>query len=84
MCALGLTEGYRHPVTNDYLPPQLQGERFLRDEGDLEGTTWDEGMLRRWEERKNEGRPWEGRTKVPHPDNPLYVAAEPKKGSEKE
>ena len=33
---------------------------------------------------QSDGRPWEGRTKVPHPDNPLYVAAEPKKGSEKE
>lgn len=72
---LGYAEGYAynpdyaHPVTNDYLPAQLAAARFLRDEGDLEDKTWDEDMLRRWETRKNDGMPWEGRKTVAHPDN---------------
>ena len=70
----------RHPVTNDYLPPLLAGARFLHDEGDLEGTTWDENMLGRWETRKNGGLLWAGRKSVAHPDNPESVD-EGKEGS---
>ncbi|EKM54373.1 uncharacterized protein PHACADRAFT_210174 [Phanerochaete carnosa HHB-10118-sp] len=79
---LGYAEGYAynpdyaHPVTNDYLPAPLAGARFLRDEGDLEGKTWDEEMLRRWETRKNNKRPWEVRRTIAHPNNAEYVEVE--------
>ena len=53
--------GGRHPVTNEYLPPSLQNEVFLRPEGDTTDKIWDEEMLKRWEERKNGGQPWPGR-----------------------
>ncbi|GJE95442.1 P-loop containing nucleoside triphosphate hydrolase protein [Phanerochaete sordida] len=75
---LGYSKGYAynpdyaHPVTNEYLPSQVARERFLRDEGDLEGKTWNDDMLHRWETRKNDRKPWEGRKTVPHTENPDY------------
>ena len=51
----------RHPVTNEYLPPHVQGEVILRKEGDLSDKLWDEEALRRWEEIENGGRDWKGR-----------------------
>ncbi|EEB95133.1 hypothetical protein MPER_05946 [Moniliophthora perniciosa FA553] len=55
---LGYSEGYRynpdyaygehrHPVHNTYLPPDIEGQVFLRKEGDLSGKTWDEQALKR-------------------------------------
>ncbi|KAI0252710.1 hypothetical protein BJV78DRAFT_332193 [Lactifluus subvellereus] len=67
MKELGYGEGYKyqphfaHPVTNDYLPPQISGEVILREEGDLKGKKWDEDALRQWEETENGGETWVGR-----------------------
>ncbi|KIP04850.1 hypothetical protein PHLGIDRAFT_492165 [Phlebiopsis gigantea 11061_1 CR5-6] len=64
---LGYGDGYAynpnyiHPVTNQYLPPSLQNEVFLRPTGDTTDKIWDEAMLKRWEEQKNGGRPWPNR-----------------------
>ena len=52
----------RHPVTNEYLPIQFQGDEFLRKEGDKSGKMWDEQALREWELRENHGQSWSGRT----------------------
>ena len=48
-----------HPVDNTYLPPEIQGQRFLRQEGDKTGKLWDEEALKRWESVHNTR--WEGR-----------------------
>lgn len=53
--------GFRHPVTNEYLPSRVQGEIILRKEGDLSDKLWDEEALRRWEELENGERAWTGR-----------------------
>ena len=53
--------GFRHPVTNEYLPSRVQGEIILRKEGDLSDKLWDEVALRRWEELENGEREWTGR-----------------------
>jgi putative ATPase len=53
--------GFRHPVTNEYLPSRVQGEIILRKEGDLSDKLWDEEALRRWEELENGERAWMGR-----------------------
>jgi putative ATPase len=53
--------GFRHPVTNEYLPSRVQGEIILRKEGDLSDKLWDEVALRRWEELENGERAWTGR-----------------------
>jgi putative ATPase len=45
-------------VTNEYLPPIMQGETILRKEGDLSDKLWDEDALRKWEEVENGGQPW--------------------------
>ncbi|KZT56618.1 P-loop containing nucleoside triphosphate hydrolase protein [Calocera cornea HHB12733] len=65
MKELGYGQGYlynpnfAHPVHNNFLPEQLQGSRFMWDEG--EGKAWDEEQLREWERTENGGREWEGR-----------------------
>ena len=51
----------RHPVTNEYLPIQFQGDEFLHKEGDKSGKMWDEQALREWELRENHGQSWSGR-----------------------
>ncbi|KAL0575500.1 DNA-dependent ATPase mgs1 [Marasmius crinis-equi] len=62
---LGYSEGYRynpdyaHPVQNTYLPPAIQGQKFLRQEGDTTGKSWDEEALKHWERVHN--TTWEGR-----------------------
>ncbi|KAH9982140.1 P-loop containing nucleoside triphosphate hydrolase protein [Lactifluus volemus] len=67
MKQLGYGEGYKHqphfahPVTNDYLPPQISGEVILLKEGDLAGKKWDEDALRQWEVMENRGEAWVGR-----------------------
>jgi putative ATPase len=48
-------------VHQEYLPPHLFGEEFLKKPEDLNGKTWDEAMLKRWERECNDGQPWEGR-----------------------
>jgi putative ATPase len=53
--------GFRHPVTNEYLPSRVQGEIILRKEGDLSDKVWDEEALARWEELENGERVWTGR-----------------------
>jgi putative ATPase len=53
--------GFRHPVTNEYLPSCVQGEIILRKDGDLSDKVWDEEGLRRWEELENGERAWTGR-----------------------
>ena len=45
----------------EYLPSHLSGEEFLQKPGDISGKTWDEDMLKRWEQEHNDGLPWEGR-----------------------
>lgn len=63
---------FAHPVVNDYLPRTIAAktslaatptaEAILRTP-DAEATdkVWDEGRLKDWEERVNDGKPWEGR-----------------------
>ncbi|KAH9964563.1 P-loop containing nucleoside triphosphate hydrolase protein [Russula dissimulans] len=53
---------YVHPVTNEYLPPQIRGATILREEGDPTGKKWDEDALRQWEAMENGGQPWAGRS----------------------
>ncbi|KAF8517644.1 hypothetical protein JB92DRAFT_2905503 [Gautieria morchelliformis] len=52
---------YAHPVHQEYLPPHLSGEKFLKEPEDLSGKSWDEAILNRWERECNDGQPWEGR-----------------------
>ncbi|KAI9445548.1 P-loop containing nucleoside triphosphate hydrolase protein [Lactarius indigo] len=67
MKELGYGEGYKyqpsfvHPVTNEYLPLEIQGETILRKAGDLTGKKWDDDALRQWEEIENGGQVWTGR-----------------------
>ena len=51
----------RHPVHNPYLPRELEGSKYLLEEGDVSGKLWDEEALGEWEVAANEGRKWEGR-----------------------
>ena len=53
--------GNRHPVQQEYLPPQLSGKQFLKKEGDVSDKAWDEKLLRRWESECNDDQPWSGR-----------------------
>ncbi|EMD37455.1 hypothetical protein CERSUDRAFT_114100 [Gelatoporia subvermispora B] len=81
MKELGYAHGYHynpdyaHPVTNEYLPPQLKDEVFLRSEGDKTDKLWDEDALSTWEQEENGGQPWEGRTDV------QTVSADPPRGT---
>jgi hypothetical protein len=50
----------RHPVQQEYLPPHLLDEQFLKKEGDVSDKAWDETLLKRWEKECNDGRPWSG------------------------
>ena len=65
---LGYAEGYKynpdyaHPVHNDYLPREIEGQRFMRQAGDKSGKLWDEAALQDWERERNEGKEWEGRS----------------------
>lgn len=52
---------YRHPVHNEFLPIERQGQLFLRAQGDKGEKVWDERLLMRWEMRANGGKEWEGR-----------------------
>lgn len=69
MDELGYSKGYRynpdfiHPVTNDYLPLQLQDEVFLYPAGDITGKVWDDISLRDWEVKENADQEWEGRSR---------------------
>ncbi|BEJ17312.1 hypothetical protein CspHIS471_0607130 [Cutaneotrichosporon sp. HIS471] len=64
--------GYAHPVTNDYLPRDLQKNSSLLPVPatqsilrtalvEEEDKMWDEGKLKEWEEDCNGGAPWPGR-----------------------
>ncbi|KAG9122875.1 hypothetical protein FRC07_000561 [Ceratobasidium sp. 392] len=70
MKELGYGEGYAynpayaHPVHNEYLPIERQGQVFLRKEGDKSEKVWDERLLMRWEMRANAGKDWEGRAQA--------------------
>lgn len=55
----------RHPVHNDYLPPAVQGETFLKEPDDISNKLWDEDALVKWETECNGGRPWSGRPALP-------------------
>ncbi|KPV74424.1 uncharacterized protein RHOBADRAFT_15720, partial [Rhodotorula graminis WP1] len=55
---------YAHPVFQTFLPPELAGTTFLRDDDDLEGKTVDEAALREWEWRARGGARWEGREEL--------------------
>jgi len=57
-----LTPSHRHPVTNDYVPDEIKGMVFLKQEGDVSDKLWDENALKRWELKKNNGMAWGGRT----------------------
>ncbi|CAK5281458.1 unnamed protein product [Mycena citricolor] len=67
MESIGYGEGYRynpdyaHPVTNTYLPPELEARPFLRKDGEMAGKMWDEAALVAWETKENDGKQWEGR-----------------------
>jgi putative ATPase len=54
---------YAHPVTNNYLPAQIAGSKFLLDAGDTSEKIWDEEKLAKWESEVNGGQPWSGRDK---------------------
>ncbi|GAA5907480.1 hypothetical protein JCM8208_001389 [Rhodotorula glutinis] len=56
--------GFAHPVHQTFLPPELAGTTFLRDDDDLEGKTVDEAALREWEWRVQGGARWEGRDEL--------------------
>ncbi|GAA5857006.1 hypothetical protein JCM9279_007311 [Rhodotorula babjevae] len=56
--------GFAHPVFQTFLPPELAGTTFLRDDDDLEGKTVDEAALREWEWRTRGGARWEGREEL--------------------
>ncbi|KAF9502008.1 P-loop containing nucleoside triphosphate hydrolase protein [Pleurotus eryngii] len=64
---LGYGDGYHynpdfaHPVYNEYLPPKLRDEVFLKQAGDESDKTWDEDALRQWETEMNGGELWDGR-----------------------
>lgn len=51
----------RHPVQNDYLPPTVREEMFMREPDDMSNKVWDENALVKWETECNDGRPWSGR-----------------------
>ncbi|KAF5389348.1 hypothetical protein D9757_004365 [Collybiopsis confluens] len=67
MKEMGYSEGYMynpdyaHPVHNAYLPPEIDGQRFMRPPG--EGKLWNEEALLEWERKRNDGKDWEGRPK---------------------
>jgi hypothetical protein len=44
-----------------FLPPELEGRKFLNDEDSLEGKKIDMEELSEWERKVNHGEPWEGR-----------------------
>ncbi|KII92280.1 hypothetical protein PLICRDRAFT_103807 [Plicaturopsis crispa FD-325 SS-3] len=52
---------YAHPVHNEYVPIQFEGDVFLRKEGDLTDKIWDDDALTKWEIEENGGKEWEGR-----------------------
>ncbi|KAJ7072421.1 DNA polymerase III, clamp loader complex, gamma/delta/delta subunit [Mycena amicta] len=53
---------YAHPVSNVYLPAQLENVEFLRKAGDENrDELWDEEALREWEGKFLNGERWEGR-----------------------
>ncbi|KAK0212961.1 DNA polymerase III, clamp loader complex, gamma/delta/delta subunit [Desarmillaria ectypa] len=54
---------YAHPVHNNYMPIQFEGEEFLKKVDDESGKIWDEAALREWELLENHGRAWEGRSR---------------------
>ncbi|KAK0485676.1 P-loop containing nucleoside triphosphate hydrolase protein [Armillaria novae-zelandiae] len=53
---------YVHPVHNNYMPIQFEGEEFLKKVDDKSGKIWDEAALREWELLENHGHDWEGRS----------------------
>ncbi|KIJ49622.1 hypothetical protein M422DRAFT_161447 [Sphaerobolus stellatus SS14] len=55
---------YAHPVHQDYLPPQLYGEEFLKKEGDIKDKVWDEKLLKDWERECNDDKAWEKREEM--------------------
>ncbi|KAF9071056.1 P-loop containing nucleoside triphosphate hydrolase protein [Rhodocollybia butyracea] len=65
---LGYAVGYKynpsfaHPVHNTFLPPEIQGQQFMRQPGDIEDKIWDEAALKDWERERNNGKEWEGRS----------------------
>ncbi|KAI0074155.1 P-loop containing nucleoside triphosphate hydrolase protein [Panus rudis PR-1116 ss-1] len=67
---LGYSEGYkynpdyRHPVTNEYLPLEIENAKLLRDADDLSEKEWDEEALKAWELKENNGQPWKGRDEI--------------------
>ncbi|KAI0005374.1 DNA polymerase III, clamp loader complex, gamma/delta/delta subunit [Russula compacta] len=67
MRELGYGENYKyqpqfvHPVTNEYLPPQIRREIILREEGDLTEKKRDPDALKQWEDIENGGQAWAGR-----------------------
>jgi putative ATPase len=64
----GFGEKNRHPVQQEYLPPHLVGEQFLKKEGDGSDKVWDDILLGRWERESNDGHPWSGRLGATVPD----------------
>ncbi|BGP25730.1 OPT super [Rhodotorula toruloides] len=65
--------GYAHPVYQPFLPPELAGTTFLKDDDSVEGKAYDEAALREWEWRKLGGKKWEGRDEM---ERKLAVEAE--------
>ena len=64
---LNRTFFYSHPVYNQYLPPELKDEVFLKDCDELD-QIWDDEALKTWEREANDGKPWEGK---PERDQPM-------------
>lgn len=56
--------GFAHPVYQPFLPPELAGTIFLKDDDSIEGKAYDEAALREWEWRHLGGKKWEGREEM--------------------
>jgi len=62
----------RHPVHQEYLPPPLIGQEFLKKEGDVKDKMWDDKLLKGWEYECNDNKPWEGREEL----EPLFTPSQ--------
>ncbi|KAG5643598.1 hypothetical protein DXG03_000606 [Asterophora parasitica] len=68
---------YAHPVHNTYLPIQFQGEKFLKEAGDVSDKTWDDEALSLWEHEDNGGKDWEAQPFNQYEVNPSWLAVRP-------
>ncbi|KAH8828338.1 P-loop containing nucleoside triphosphate hydrolase protein [Flagelloscypha sp. PMI_526] len=54
---------FSHPVHNRYLPEKFENDVYLKTEVEYRAErTWDEEALSEWEQKRNGGQPWQGRS----------------------